>query len=82
MVDMFGPRTKAADDYESARRARRPLKGKAERSIGGGTSGGGGTMKGKAERATAEAVRGRRQGELKEAKMCAGDPYGREAPAC
>ena len=60
MVDMFGPRTKAADDYESARRARRPLKGKVERSISGGTSGGGGRMKGKAERETAEAARGRR----------------------
>ena len=76
MVDMFGPQAKAADDYKRARRARRALKGKAERSIGGGM------MKGKAERATAEAVRGRRRGALKEAKMCAGDPYGREAPAC
>ena len=58
------------------------MKGKAERSIGGGTSGGGGRVKGKAERATAEAVRGRRQGELKEAKMCAGDPHGHVAHMC
>ena len=73
MVDMFLPQTKAADDCERVRRAARVLKGKAERLIGGRTSGSSGRMKGKVERETVEEVRGRQRGELKEEKMCAGE---------
>ena len=81
MVDMFRLQSKVVDNCEGVERAPQALKGKAVRSDSGGMSGG--TMKGKVERAAATMRGGgRRQGTLKDTKMCAGDPYSRMAHAC